>query len=431
MQVQSGHESSRYVPDDIDSFRMKSSYEDEEQSLQGTRATACSQATKECSISYEYRSRDEVANAILKLRGKEKHAEYINTVRQAQRAKWQQNPRRDVAEISKGASEPEMISKVVTPSHSFGTVPEQEYPSQNNRIDPKTEPTFTNTESTKTKPAGLFGTLFRCGFCATDAQLPDFNDFEEVKEYSVEGVADHIQEMKMETKSQYLSPQQHSAHIRDAPCNVEQHSESIGGCSTITHSVAGKIAVRVDSEKVRGYNASTKKHSNISTHVSSASSLLDRDVEAGDDGDDQLVDEMPSLQVHSHGQMFFAEYESLGLSSKATYSTYSKRSMDDRSASLSLMSFSGKGSSMGLSSASELGTETLSQSFSHTTSQDGDTFSSDSFSSASEEASDYTLSDRSSIDDSFTPSSYVTSMQEDDSMTYGTLSGSSSESYDE
>jgi hypothetical protein len=135
---------------------MKSSYEDEEQSLQGTRATACSQATKECSISYEYRSRDEVANAILKLRGKEKHAEYINTVRQAQRAKWQQNPRRDVAEISKGASEPEMISKVVTPSHSFGTVPEQEYPSQNNRIDPKTEPTFTNTGSTKTKPAGLF-----------------------------------------------------------------------------------------------------------------------------------------------------------------------------------------------------------------------------------------------------------------------------------
>jgi len=158
MQVQSGLESSRHVPDDIDSFRMKSSYEDEEQSQQGTRATACSQATKECSISYEYRSRDEVANAILKLRGKEKQAEYINIVRQAQRAKWQQNPRRDVAEISKVASEPEMISEVVTQSHSshIGTVPEQEYPSQDNRIDPKTEPTFTNTESTKTKPAGLF-----------------------------------------------------------------------------------------------------------------------------------------------------------------------------------------------------------------------------------------------------------------------------------
>jgi hypothetical protein len=85
-------------------------------------------------------------------------------------------------------------------------------------------------------------------------------DVDEVKEYSIEGVANHIQGLKIETSSQFLSPPPPSAYIHVAPCNVVQHSESIGGCSTITHSVAGKIAVRDDGEDVRGH-ASTTKHS--------------------------------------------------------------------------------------------------------------------------------------------------------------------------
>jgi hypothetical protein len=273
-------------------------------------------------------------------------------------------------------------------------------------------------------------------------------DVDEVKEYSIEGVANHIQGLKIETSSQFLSPPPPSAYIHVAPCNVVQHSESIGGCSTITHSVAGKIAVRDDGEDVRGH-ASTTKHSNLSASVHS---LIDRDVEAGGNGDDQLVEKMPSVQVPSHEQMSVqvpsheqmssAECESLGLGSKEAYS---KRYMASRSASLSFMSVVGKGTSMGLSSASELGTETQSQSFTHmssaseldtetqsqsfshmSTQDDGDTFSSAS-EGASEEDSDYTLSDGSSISDSVALSSYVSSMQEDDSMTYGTsLSGSSS-----
>jgi hypothetical protein len=231
MQVQSGDDRRRHVVDDIDLFRMQPSYEDGEQSQQVTRATASSTEAKKYALNYEYRSRDEVANAILKLRGKEKQAEYVNIVQQAQRARSQQNPRRDVAEISKVANEPAVIAEVVTHSHSShtATVPEHKYPSQNNmsvtrsfatksvtsrtavneeagekvissdaqgsqnnmsvtrsfatksvtsrtaineeagekvtlgdtqgnylRIEPKTEPTFANTASKKTKPAGLF-----------------------------------------------------------------------------------------------------------------------------------------------------------------------------------------------------------------------------------------------------------------------------------
>jgi len=522
------------VVDDIDLFRMQSD-EDGDQSQQVTTVTAHSKESHQYSLNYEYRSRDEVANAILKLRGKDKQAEYVRA--QAQHAKLQLNPRRDVkirkearkpaviadavtqshslrsgtvvseqakhsqndmsvarsfvsmsldprreVKISEEAREPAVIADAVTQSHSSrsGTVSGQEYstkPSQNNmssatrsfvsmslasraatsvepreqvisrdaqrrsmQIEPKTQPTDTVTGSKKAKKTdGILKSLFRCGMCATETELPDFSavpDFaavNEVKDYSAEGIANHVQELKIETSSHFLSPPPpRSSYIHVAPCDVVQHSESIGGCSTITHSVAGKIVVRYDAEDVPD-NAATTKHSNLSACTSS---LMDKDNEICDDMDEQMVSKIPSVQVPSHGQMSEADYESLGLGSQGTFASASK------SASLSFMSgVVVKGSSMGLSSASELGTRTQSQSFSRMSSQDqdGNTFSSASEGAsegASEEDSDYTLTDGSSsspstIDDSFTLSSYASTMQEDDSMTYGTslYSSSSSGSY--
>lgn len=544
--------------DDIDLFRMQSD-EDGDQSQQVTTVTAHSKESHQYSLNYEYRSRDEVANAILKLRGRDKQAEYVRA--QAQHAKLQLNPRRDVKirkearkpaviadavtqshslrsgtvvseqakhsqndmsvarsfvsmsldprrdvkTISEEAREPAAIADAVTQSHSSrsGTVSGQEYstkPSQNNmssatrsfvsmslasraatsvepreqvvsrdaqrrsmQIEPKTQPTDTVTGSKKAKKTDgilvsnksfdhstlqtvelanlifLFQfsfasqkSLFRCGMCATETELPDFSavpDFaavNEVKDYSAEGIANHVQELKIETSSHFLSPPPpRSSYIHVAPCDVVQHSESIGGCSTITHSVAGKIVVRYDAEDVPD-NAATTKHSNLSACTSS---LMDKDNEICDDMDEQMVSKIPSVQVPSHGQMSEADYESLGLGSQGTFASASK------SASLSFMSgVVVKGSSMGLSSASELGTRTQSQSFSRMSSQDqdGNTFSSAS-EGASEEDSDYTLTDGSSsspstIDDSFTLSSYASTMQEDDSMTYGTSLSSSSSS---
>ncbi len=287
--------------------------------------------------------------------------------------------------------------------------------------------------------------LFRCGMCATETQLPDFSVLEEVKEYSVdEGLANHVQGLKIETSSQFLSPPPPpSAYIHVAPCDVVHHSASIGGCSTITHSVAGRLVVRDEAEEIHSFagklavrdepevirdntetnNAATTKHSNMST---SASSLMDRD-----NKEEHVVSKIPSVQDPSHEQMSEAEYESLGLGSQGTYNQHYSAS---KSESLSYMSVAGKGSSMGLSSASELGTRTQSQSFSLSLrDQDSNTFSSASV-GASEDDSDYTLTDgsSSSVDDSFLLSSYASTMQEDDSMTYGpSLSGSSSCSYDE
>jgi len=247
--------------------------------------------------------------------------------------------------------------------------------------------------------------------------------------------------LKIETSSQFLSPPPPpSAYIHVAPCDVVHHSESIDGCSTITHSVAGKLVVRHEPEEIHSFagklavrdepevipdNAATTKHSNMS---SCASSLMDRD-----NKDEHVVSKIPSVQDPSLEQMSDAEYESLGLGSKGTYTQHYSASKSD---SVSFMSVAGKGSSMGLSSA-ELGTRTQSQSFSLSfRDQDSNTFSSASV-DASEEDSDYTLSDGSSsalssIDDSFVLSSYSSTMQEDDSMTYGpSLSGSSSDSYGE
>lgn len=268
--------------------------------------------------------------------------------------------------------------------------------------------------------------LFSCGLCATETQLPDFSAIEEeVKEYSVEGIANNVQELKIETSSQFLSPPPPSAYIHVAPCDVVQHSESIGGCSTITHSVAGKLVVRDHAEDVVRDNATTTKHSNLSA---CASSLMDRDNEVDDNGDDQVVAKIPSVQVPSHGQMSDADYVSLGLGSKGTFTQNFSAS---KSASLSFMSVSGKESSIGMSSTSELDTQAQSQSFSLMSFQEDNTFSSESDGS-SEEDSNYTLSDGSSsssapssIDDSFAQSSYSSTMHGDDSMTYGTsLSGS-------
>lgn len=261
-----------------------------------------------------------------------------------------------------------------------------------------------------------------------------------MKEYSVdEGLANHVQQgLKIETSSQFLSPPPPpSAYIHVAPCDVVHHSASIGGCSTITHSVAGRLVVRDEAEENRSFagsltvrdepevirdNATTTKHSNMSA---SASSLMDRDNKADDHVD--VVSKIPFVEDPSHEQMSEAEYESLGLGSKGTYTQQYSASKSD---SASFVSVAGKGSSMWLSSASELGTRTQSQSFSLSLrDQDSNTFS-----SASGEDSDYTLTDgsSSSIDDSFLLSSYASTMQEDDSMTYGpSLSGSSSCSYDE
>lgn len=254
----------------------------------------------------------------------------------------------------------------------------------------KKKPTNNDTGPKKTNTAGLFGTFFHCGICTTDnTQLPDFAEVDMLKEYSVEGVVNRVQELKIETSSQFLSPPPPNAYRHAAPCNVVQHSESICGYSTMTHSLADNLVVRDDVEGVRG-NALTTKHLNL------------------------------TVQMPSHEQMSGADYVSLGLGSKETFSA-------SGSASLSFMSVVGKGSSM---EASELDTtQTQSQSFSYMSSRDGTTFT-----SAPSEDSEYTLTDGSSslpssalsfADDSFTCAS--SSLQENYSMAYETsLSGSSS-----
>ena len=107
MQVQSGDES-RHVADDIDLFRMQSSYDEADQSQHVTAATiAQSVDSRNCLISYEYRSRDEVANAILKLRGKDKQAEFVNKAN-PHPLKLQLNTQRDfqTAEVTR---EPDIV----------------------------------------------------------------------------------------------------------------------------------------------------------------------------------------------------------------------------------------------------------------------------------------------------------------------------------
>lgn len=258
--------------------------------------------------------------------------------------------------------------------------------------------------------------LFRCGgLCATETKLPDYPAMEDLKEYSVEGVSNDDKGLKIETSSQFLSPPPPSRYIHVAPCEVVQHSASIGGCSTITYSVAGKIVARDETEKVPD-NAATMKHSNLST---CASSLMDRDNEVNEKHDDH-----EAVQVASNEQMSNADYESLGLGSKGSLS---KNHYKSKSASISYMSVVGKGSSMSESTVTELDTQTKSQSFSLMSYDDGNTFSSASDSSDSEEDSDYTLTDAScSIDDTYT---YASTLH-DDSLTYETsLSGSSCASF--
>ena len=210
---------------------------------------------------------------------------------------------------------------------------------------------------------------------------------EKVKDYSVEGIANDVQELKIETASQFLSPPHPlSANIHDAPCDVVHHHDSIGGCSTMTNSVAGK-EVRDDS--------ATTKHSTLSD---CAPSLADRDCDAaGYDRDEQMASKNPSVQEES--------------SSSFTVDV-------------------GKGSLMEIS---ELGTRSSLQSFSMSLQdQGGDTFSSASCGS-SEEDSDYSLASC-SIDYKcgLTPyaPSYESTLLDDGSMSYGTsFSGSSFESY--
>ena len=222
----------------------------------------------------------------------------------------------------------------------------------------------------------------------------------DVKEYSVEGITNHVQKLKVETSSQFLSPPPPppSAYIYD----VIHHSESIGACSTMTNSVAGKIVAK-DKAKDACDNTATTKSSTLSC---SSSLSTDRDSYTSYDRDVQMVSKVPSAQVTSHEHVPDAEYKSLGSGSKET-SLY-------QSANKSFLSFImnvGKGSLLG-SSASELG---ASQSFS----EYGDTFSSAS-SGSSEEDSDYTLTDGSSsasysYDESFGLASYSygSSVQQD------------------
>ena len=214
---------------------------------------------------------------------------------------------------------------------------------------------------------------------------------EEVKDYSVEGIANDVQELKIETASQFLSPPHPlSANIQDAPRDVVHHPDSFGGCSTMTNSVAGK--------EVRDDSATTKR----STLSDCAPSLADRDCDAASyDRDEQMASKNPSVREES--------------SSSFTIDV-------------------GKGSLMEIS---ELGTRSSLQSFS-LQDQGGDTFSSASCGS-SEEDSDYTLSDGSSLAScsidyrcGLTPyvPSYDSTLLDDGSMSYGTsFSGSSFESY--
>ena len=98
--------------------------------------TPSKSSNRQYSVNYEYRSRDEVANAILKVRGKDKKAEYVN--KQAEYlSKYNGAQAQRAIIISKVANKPAEIADAVTHSltESTGTVEEQEYstiPSQNN-----------------------------------------------------------------------------------------------------------------------------------------------------------------------------------------------------------------------------------------------------------------------------------------------------------
>lgn len=114
MRAQVGESRRRHVVDDIDMFRMQS-YEEEEPK-QGTKLAAQSKESSHYAINYEYRSRDEVANAMLKLQGKGKQAGYVSRA-QAQRPKLQ-----DVSWVlSKEGREAAVFGGAVTQSHSSRT----------------------------------------------------------------------------------------------------------------------------------------------------------------------------------------------------------------------------------------------------------------------------------------------------------------------
>ena len=247
--------------------------------------------------------------------------------------------------------------------------------------------------------------FYRRAFCAAETQ-PDFSAVGDVKEYSVEGITNHVQKLKVETSSQFLSPPPPppSAYIYD----VIHHSESIGACSTMTNSVAGKIVAK-DKAKDACDNTATTKSSTLSC---SSSLSTDRDSYTSYDRDVQMVSKVPSAQVTSHEHVPDAEYKSLGSGSKQTFAQH-------QSANKSFFSFImnvGKGSLLG-SSASELG---ASQSFTTSLGDEyGDTFSSASGGS-SEDDSDYTLGGGSSstsysYDESFglASYSYASSVQQD------------------
>jgi hypothetical protein len=172
MQVQSGGESRRRKVDDIDLFRQQTSYEDGDQSQQFTAVpTSLGKAPSKSSnrqYSVEYRSRDEVANAILKVRGKDKKAEYVN--KQAEYlSKYNGAQAQRAIIISKVANKPAEIADAVTHSltESTGTVEEQEYftiqqvfsgdtQGDSLRIEHKKKPTNNDTGPKKSNTAGLF-----------------------------------------------------------------------------------------------------------------------------------------------------------------------------------------------------------------------------------------------------------------------------------
>ncbi len=115
MQAQVGESRRRQVVDDIDMFRMQS-FDEEEESKQGTTLAAQSKESSHYAINYEYRSRDEVANAMLKLQGKGKPAGYVNRA-QAQRPK----PKDKSWVLSKEGREAAVFGSAVTQSHSSRT----------------------------------------------------------------------------------------------------------------------------------------------------------------------------------------------------------------------------------------------------------------------------------------------------------------------
>lgn len=114
MQAQVG-ESRRQVADDIDMFRMQS-FNEEEESRQGTALAAQSKESSHYAINYEYRSRDEVANAMLKLQGKGKPTGFVNRA-QAQHPK----PKDKSWVLSKEGREAAVFGSAVTQSHSSRT----------------------------------------------------------------------------------------------------------------------------------------------------------------------------------------------------------------------------------------------------------------------------------------------------------------------